>query len=134
MSVQVPQYINVRENEMLAQAVAAQDEFARREDTLYTLDEIMQIRQEIRVEGGRIEGGPINSLDAEGHPCQRDIVLIGGQTWQVYGDTLGELEEEPEPWCLLRGLPIPWRLRPLSTKRKARFSAWGQKFLPSRVR
>ena len=52
----------------------------------------------IHIVDGKVASGPINSLDADGHPCQLDIVRIGGQTWQVYGDTLGELEEEPEPW------------------------------------
>lgn len=68
--------------------------------------------EKIHVVGGRIEGGSINTVDGDGHPHERAIVYIGGQTWQVYGDELGELEAEPEPWWAPLHTfvgAVPWR-------------------------
>ena len=50
------------------------------------------------VEHGTLTGGAINQVMADGTTSMRAYVSIGGYTWEVYGDTLGEVRGEGEPW------------------------------------
>lgn len=52
----------------------------------------------VHVVDGVIQGGPVNTVNSDGVPNERDIVYIGGQTWQVYGDELGLVAEAGAPW------------------------------------
>lgn len=54
--------------------------------------------QKCQVRDGVLVGGAINQVNADGSTSMTVYVHIGGYTWEVYGDKLGELEEEPEPW------------------------------------
>lgn len=52
----------------------------------------------VRVVGGKLQGGPINTIGADGLPHELDLVYIGGQVWQVYGDELGNRAPKEAPW------------------------------------
>lgn len=56
-----------------------------------TLDKVHVMR-------GKVQGGAINTVGADGMPNEKDIIYIGGQTWQVYGDELGNLAPKEAPW------------------------------------
>ena len=51
-----------------------------------------------RVERGTLPGGAINQVLADGTTSMTAYVTIGGYTWEVYGDALGEVRGEGEPW------------------------------------
>ena len=52
----------------------------------------------VHVVKGKLQGGAINMVGSDGMPNECDIVYIGGQVWQVYGDELGNLALEKAPW------------------------------------
>ena len=52
----------------------------------------------VHVVKGKLQGGAINMVGSDGMPNECDIVYIGGQVWQVYGDELGNLAPEKAPW------------------------------------
>ena len=51
----------------------------------------------VRVTGGKL-GHPVNQVLDDGITSMRAYVHIGGYTWEVYGDKLGEVWDEDEPW------------------------------------
>lgn len=50
------------------------------------------------VEHGVLTGGAINQVREDGSTTMTAYVTIGGYTWEVYGDQLGEVRREGEPW------------------------------------
>lgn len=52
----------------------------------------------VQVKKGKLLSGPVNTVGADGMPNEKDIVYIGGQTWQVYGDELGNIAPQEIPW------------------------------------
>lgn len=52
----------------------------------------------VHVVKGKLQGGAVNTVGSDGMPNECDIVYIGGQVWQVYGDELGNLAPEKAPW------------------------------------
>lgn len=66
----------------------------------------------VQVKKGKLMGGPVNTVGPDGMPNEKDLVYIGGQTWQVYGDTLGAVLDEDEPWWVAYRHfvnPVDWR-------------------------
>ena len=51
----------------------------------------------VHVVDGKIQGGAINKV-VNGKPNEYDLVYIGGQVWQVFGDELGEVAPKDAPW------------------------------------
>lgn len=51
----------------------------------------------VRVTGGKLDH-PVNRVLDDGITSMRAYVYIGGYTWEVYGDTLGAVMGEDEPW------------------------------------
>lgn len=51
----------------------------------------------VHVVKGKLQGGAVNTVGSDGMPNECDIVYIGGQVWQVYGDELGNLAPERLP-------------------------------------
>lgn len=69
-----------------------------------TLDKVL-------VTGGKLDH-PVNQVLDDGITNMRAYVYIGGYTWEVYGDTLGEVWDEGEPWWAPRHTfagAVPWR-------------------------
>lgn len=52
----------------------------------------------VRVEHGVLTGGAINQVREDGTTTMTAYVTIGGHVWEVYGDQLGEVRREGEPW------------------------------------
>lgn len=52
----------------------------------------------VQVKKGKLLSGPINTVGTDGMPNEKDFVYIGGQTWQVYGDELGNVAPKEIPW------------------------------------
>lgn len=52
----------------------------------------------VQVKKGKLLSGPVNTVGADGMPNEKDIVYIGGQMWQVYGDELGNVAPKEAPW------------------------------------
>lgn len=52
----------------------------------------------VRVVKGKLQGGAINTVGENGVPNEHDVVYIGGQIWQVFGDMLGEVASKEAPW------------------------------------
>ena len=50
------------------------------------------------VKMGMVLGGPVNTVGAFCMPNEKEIVYIGGQMWQVYGDELGNVAPQEIPW------------------------------------
>ena len=51
----------------------------------------------VHVVNGKVQGGAVNTV-VNGKPNEYDLVYIGGQTWQVFGDQLGEIAPKDAPW------------------------------------
>lgn len=51
----------------------------------------------VRVTGGKLDHA-VNQVLDDGITNMRAYVYIGGYTWEVYGDTLGAVMGEDEPW------------------------------------
>ena len=51
----------------------------------------------VHVVNGVVLGGRVNTV-TNGVPNETDYVYIGGKTYQVYGDKLGEVAPKGEPW------------------------------------
>lgn len=54
--------------------------------------------QKCQVRDGVLVGGAVNQVNADGSTSMTVYVHIGGYTWEVYGDKLGEPEAEEAPW------------------------------------
>ena len=54
--------------------------------------------QKCQVRDGVLVGGAVNQVNADGSTSMTAYVTIGGYTWEVYGDQLGEVRREGEPW------------------------------------
>ena len=54
--------------------------------------------EKVRVERGVLTGGAINQVKEDGSTTMTVYVTIGGYRWEVYGDKLGEIRREGEPW------------------------------------
>lgn len=52
----------------------------------------------VQVKKGKLLSGPVNTVGADGMPNEKDLVYIGGQMWQVYGDDLGNVAPQEIPW------------------------------------
>lgn len=51
----------------------------------------------VRVTGGKLDHA-VNQVLDDGITSMTAYVTIGGHVWEVYGDTLGEVLDEGEPW------------------------------------
>ncbi|GJE88956.1 eukaryotic translation initiation factor SUI1 family protein [Phanerochaete sordida] len=105
VNAQVQQYINVGQDEMLAQAVYVKDaepaEFMKREDTLRRIRENMQVWHEIRTEGGetvRKKGAvkPVH-VAVKIRQGRKACTLITG--FETYGLNADELAQELRKLC-----------------------------------
>lgn len=54
--------------------------------------------QKCQVRDGVLVGGAVNQVNADGSTSMTVYVHIGGYTWEIYGDKLGEPEAEEAPW------------------------------------
>ena len=54
-------------------------------------------KTKVKVTNGKLNS-KMNTVDANGVPNEVDYVYIGGKTYQVYGDKLGEVAPKGEPW------------------------------------
>lgn len=66
----------------------------------------------VHVERGVLTGGAINQVREDGSTTMTAYVHIGGYTYEVYGDALGAVLDEDEPWWVAyRHLvnPVDWR-------------------------
>ena len=54
-------------------------------------------KTKVKVTNGKLNS-KMNTVDANGVPNELDYVYIGGKTYQVYGDKLGEVAPKGEPW------------------------------------
>ena len=75
----------------------------------------------VHVVKGKLQGGAINMVGSDGMPNECDIVYIGGQVWQVYGDELGNLAPEKAPWWASMHTftgAVAWQRKSISTSPK----------------
>ena len=88
------------QNTLTAEEIAATVGGPRPEDAngWGLLDTGAGTRDKVQVKKGKLLGGPVNTVGADGMPNEKDLVYIGGQTWQVYGDELGNVAPQEIPW------------------------------------